>query len=768
MNFVPKTDGGGLVSSRWKNTPDVYVRPETCARGGGVPSLIWFCLQCMSEFPDQVHIPLKVSYRRSLRPPPKSFRVIDDIFASAMARQSDNNDLDAQRDLSTIDPRLWVVIVQVFDQIPSELRIYTIPLNDEFLPLLQGIQNTDTFSLLTILELPSCSALEDNTLADLRFLHTLAAFDASNTRISADGVLSLARTLQANSPLEATRKLTGPWGLRVLRLKHCSRIAGSTIYESLDRFPLLSVVDLRGTKCRPPSSTPSNFGFKPNQNRALFSSDLAASLKALQHGEDIGVFSSPEHYQYILRVKSLCHISTAKALDGTERRARPFQHPSSSRNQHEEYQEALEHDSYTQDEDSLSYSNDSEIPRGDQNISDGNDWYGEESEPEGGDTEGGGLEGAVDGEGGNAERLQWNSGAQIDYDSAVWRTAHARGPQSDPGILLPPGMRPPKRQRRSTRTPERAAERKPTNSEAANSAQDISQEAHEQDESDIDNSFGYSLPSKLSTSTPKPRKLHWYDADRKRLNTYVPLNSAKGKHDHKLMLHRPVQSWIWLEKELDMLLAKEIRWEQARANKNVPVVVSVAPNKGSKIQEGLQAMTTIALQRRQLQNSQTKNDLLQVTSGNPFAKRPGITDHQLGTSTQKMLRPISSLQIPEFTREVFQQSQDKGITDPFSDTVVGGSMSQRTNNSAGTTKSLSAQVPFARLPKTGLPGGDSPGEEHLRRRGTRTPGSLPMTSNPTPSNSEKSNIVKSSKKRGKDEQPKQPSFNWAAWASKKP
>lgn len=243
MNSVLEAGEGGLVSSRWKNKADVYSHPETHTRGGWVPSLVWFCLQCISEFPDQIRLPLKLAYRPSIHRPPKSFRLLDRLLAHATSRRSDNASLDAKNRvaISKVDPCLWATIVQIFDHIPSELRTYTIPLNDELLPLLQGIPNTDTFSLITILELPGCSALVNSSIAELRFLHTLAAFDASNTRLSADGILSLARTLQANSPLEETRRLRGPWGLRILRLKHCNGIEDA-VYQTLPKFPLLSVV----------------------------------------------------------------------------------------------------------------------------------------------------------------------------------------------------------------------------------------------------------------------------------------------------------------------------------------------------------------------------------------------------------------------------------------------------------------------------------------------------------------------------------------------
>lgn len=222
---------------------NVYSPPEPYTRGGRVPSLVWFCLQCISDFPDQVQLPCKLTYRPAIHRPPKNFRLVDRLLTSALTRRHENPDVDMDDkfNLSRLDPRLWVVTVQIFDHIPSELRTYTIPLNDELLPLLQCVPNTATFSLLTILELPGCLALTDNSITDVKGLHTLVAFDASRTAISARGILALARTLQANDSSEVTRKLRGPWALRILRVKHCARIDDG-IYSSLSLFPLLSVV----------------------------------------------------------------------------------------------------------------------------------------------------------------------------------------------------------------------------------------------------------------------------------------------------------------------------------------------------------------------------------------------------------------------------------------------------------------------------------------------------------------------------------------------
>lgn len=230
--------GKSLFLFNWKNMPDVYLQPETHSRGSRVPSLVWFCLQALSEFPDQIQLPFKLIYRTPRSPPPKSFRLIDKLFS---ATHKGGYDVTSSLLLQKLDPRLWAAVIQIFDHIPTELRTYTLSLNDGLLPLIQGVKNTPTFSLITILELPGCDALTDESIVELRCLHTLTALDASNTRISSHGIVSLARTLIVNEPEETQRALKGPWALRILRVKHCTGI-DNTIYHILPSFPLLSIV----------------------------------------------------------------------------------------------------------------------------------------------------------------------------------------------------------------------------------------------------------------------------------------------------------------------------------------------------------------------------------------------------------------------------------------------------------------------------------------------------------------------------------------------
>ncbi|KAJ4487966.1 hypothetical protein J3R30DRAFT_3695617 [Lentinula aciculospora] len=153
--------------------------------------------------------------------------------------------------LSTVDPRLWATLAQIYGaSLPEKLRTYSIALTDTHLPLLQHIPSTSTFSLLTILELPGCPQLTDDVLTTIKSLHTLVAFDASETKISSWGFKKLIMPALLDDNAEDIRSLSnlGPLGLRILRLRNCKAI-DHTIFTSLHKLLLLAVIDLRGTSC---------------------------------------------------------------------------------------------------------------------------------------------------------------------------------------------------------------------------------------------------------------------------------------------------------------------------------------------------------------------------------------------------------------------------------------------------------------------------------------------------------------------------------------
>ncbi|TFK42591.1 hypothetical protein BDQ12DRAFT_283456 [Crucibulum laeve] len=222
---VQATDDAGITVLKSVHPPPYTPGPYASAPAPivhGVPSLSWICIQKLYHYPDQVdltNLQIRLNYRSYLR--------FDSILIP---------------DYPNIDPRLWATLVQVYDALPDKLESFPIPLDDVHLPLLQRIRSTPLFSLVTVLELPACPDLTDDTIVHLKFLHTLSAFDASATRITAYAIRSLAGTLQING--DAKPKDTrhrGPWMLRILRLRHCKAVTND-VFPHLLKFPLLSVI----------------------------------------------------------------------------------------------------------------------------------------------------------------------------------------------------------------------------------------------------------------------------------------------------------------------------------------------------------------------------------------------------------------------------------------------------------------------------------------------------------------------------------------------
>ena len=157
-----------------------------------------------------------------------------------------------------IDPRLWAVLVQIFDGLPEELRAsLEADLADPRIEVVLRVRTTPSFELLTVVELPGCKHLTDDAVAKLfRGMHSLAAIDASDTTLSAYAIQSLACALDDER---------GPWKLSVLFLRNCKSVTND-IYAHLTAFPLLSVVDLSATLC----SFDRNAPFKLSTEDALF------------------------------------------------------------------------------------------------------------------------------------------------------------------------------------------------------------------------------------------------------------------------------------------------------------------------------------------------------------------------------------------------------------------------------------------------------------------------------------------------------------------
>lgn len=211
-----------------------------------VPSLAYFCIQTLLPFPDQLH---SLGPARLLYQPPESPEAYD-ILRALIPEYRTNEPLHP----SQVDPRLWAILVQLYTHLPSTFRRYTLPLSDEHLPLLQRIPCTAEFALLTVLELPGCRELTDDTIVELRALHGLCALDASGTALSSWGIKRLSKTLvfsedEDDIPASTRGSRCGPWGLRILSLRNCMSII-SDIFDCLGSFPLLSVVGMSAEASR--------------------------------------------------------------------------------------------------------------------------------------------------------------------------------------------------------------------------------------------------------------------------------------------------------------------------------------------------------------------------------------------------------------------------------------------------------------------------------------------------------------------------------------
>ncbi|RDB21376.1 hypothetical protein Hypma_011592 [Hypsizygus marmoreus] len=272
-----ETDGGGVdIEKRVLAPPPpraIYRLPAP--HPGRVPSLSWFCLQRLAEVPDQVH-----------------------LLGVRLHYDEQRDVLDGEDD-GPMDPRFWATLVQVYDNLPPRFNSLTVPLSDAHVPLLQRIPSTPQFSLLTLLDLPACPHLTDDTISALSQLHSLTALDASGTVLSPYGIKVLSSTLLWVDDGPVRR---GPWGLRILRLRYCTKI-DNKVFPHLSKFPLLSVIDLQGTGCAPNSSIP----FRPSSNPILYHpSPLSTALSVLSSSTP-NLNSSQNTYSLIINTLNHRH-----------------------------------------------------------------------------------------------------------------------------------------------------------------------------------------------------------------------------------------------------------------------------------------------------------------------------------------------------------------------------------------------------------------------------------------------------------------------------
>lgn len=215
-------------TGRKENRFPVSLRP--------IPPLSYFCIKCLVQVPELIY---HYGPPRPYRPP--VYPCDPDILRALIPRNG-----QGRFNLSKLDPRLWAILVQIYSDLPHSLRIYCTALSDKYTPLLQHVPATEHFTLLTVLELPGCSHLNDDTIVHLKVLHTLYVLDASRTILSATGIRRLSGTLRRDEDtLDSPNQRRGPWQLRILSLHNCKRVTNA-IYQYLESFILLAVV---GQQC---------------------------------------------------------------------------------------------------------------------------------------------------------------------------------------------------------------------------------------------------------------------------------------------------------------------------------------------------------------------------------------------------------------------------------------------------------------------------------------------------------------------------------------
>ncbi|OAX44638.1 hypothetical protein K503DRAFT_649784, partial [Rhizopogon vinicolor AM-OR11-026] len=209
--------------------PAPYTEPTNNLRI--VPPLAYFCIRALTPYPDQLHELQSISYSKEV------VRAL--VPSKVIPHGTDSDEQYTKLDVQSVDPRLWATLTQVMHPLPEEFSDYDLPLSDLHLPILQQVPSRDNFCFVTLLSLPGCNEVCDETIGVLRRLNTLAALDLRGTRIGSYGLTVLARSLSWSSDELQTK--TGCWGLRIFRLHSCTNIDNKAL-PILSKFPLLSSI----------------------------------------------------------------------------------------------------------------------------------------------------------------------------------------------------------------------------------------------------------------------------------------------------------------------------------------------------------------------------------------------------------------------------------------------------------------------------------------------------------------------------------------------
>ncbi|KAG2349919.1 hypothetical protein BDR05DRAFT_994887 [Suillus weaverae] len=263
-----------------------------------IPPLAYFCIRALTPHADQLHhLKHTVPYSRdvvSALVPPKPAPLAVKNKAQPFF-------------VSIVHPRLLATLGQVMHPLPKQFRDYNIPLSDAHLPLLQQVPSRENFCFVTLLALPDCKEVCDDTIGVIRRLNTLVALDIRGTTVGSYGLTVLARGLSWSD--DELQSRTGCWGLRILSLHSCAKISNEAL-PILSKFPLLSSIDLRFTSCtrHAVSKHLADAGFRPSSNRLLFYPvPLEVSLKQLEDLCPLSMYSCGLTSVFKLHIDKLNH-----------------------------------------------------------------------------------------------------------------------------------------------------------------------------------------------------------------------------------------------------------------------------------------------------------------------------------------------------------------------------------------------------------------------------------------------------------------------------
>lgn len=456
---------------------------------------------------------------------------------------------------------------------------------------------------------------------------------------------------------------------------------------------------------------------------------MVQSLDALQnHEKDLQMHSATKEYHFALRIKTLCHETIAKSLSRKNDHFRPPLYQSS-------HVSADYYGSHWTDEDWSDQCSQQSGNDGEESASDDMDEQGKL----GGNVSDGWEEQS------SGEEVDEEMREQEDLDEKIIATKQLKGSQ-----------------KRSLNESQKVTDGPfiPVSRVNSHSKQDLK---HSQMFLEGPPTMSF-LSNNLQEFRDR-RKPHWYDADWARENIYAPMSLAKGEYDNKLMLYRPARPWNLLESELDIQLTKEARRDHG------PDLIAPPDTKNLLVQEDMKSMTAEALQRRRIRTPPTKNEPSRVLSWNPFARKPTEVPFPVmqssGQPIGKPLKPISALRVPKITRELLQQNlkrsysaglenkhiQPSTITKnhpPVAKLLTRGSLGNSTKNDPKPASSVSTNLRE-----------EGPKRKMIRCSERTSMSSGSMVFNPVPPSVKERGGGKGGQKT------QSPSFDWAAWGSKK-